>query len=120
MTTALDMFGTIDPVFESIPATRFSKSGGSYVDGIWTEGTETATSHSVNIQPATDREIDSLSGGGERIVDLRRIYVNDGILTNIAPADDWEFDGQRWKTVKLDNRPWRNYCKVFVSRYDTQ
>ena len=117
---SLDMFGQIDAVFTSIPATRVSQSGGSYVDGVWVPGGTTSTQHTVNIQPATDREIDSLSGGGERIVDLRRVYVNDGVLTDIAPADEWEFDGQRWKTIKLDNRPWRNYCKIFVSRYDQQ
>jgi len=117
---SLDMFGTIDAVFVSIPATRYGKTAGGYVDGIWVEGAETATTHVVNIQPATDREIDSLSDGGERINDLRRMYVNDGILTSISEADDWEFEGQRWKTIKTDNRPWRNYCKIFVSRYDTQ
>lgn len=117
---SLNMAGQIDAVFKSIPATRFSKTGGSYVDGLWVEGVETSSPHTVNIQPATDREIESLSSGGERIGDVRRVYVNDGILTDIAPADDWEFDGQRWKTVKLDNRPWRNYCKIFVSRNDDQ
>ncbi len=116
---SLDMFGQIDDVFESIPAQRIAKSG-SYVDGVWTSGAEVATIHRVNIQPATDREIDALSGGGERLTDVRRVYVNDGVLASISPANDWVFDGQRFKTIKLDNRPWRNYCKVLVARYDEQ
>ncbi len=117
---SLNMLNHIDDVFVSLPADRVSESGGGYVDGIWIVGTKSTTSHRVNIQPASDREIDALSQGGERINDARRIYVNDGVLADIAPADDWLFDGQRWKTVKLDNRPWRNYCKVIVSRYDEQ
>jgi hypothetical protein len=117
---SLDMFGQIDDVFVSIPADRISKSGGAYVDGIFVPGVETVTPHTVTIQPASDREIAALSGGGERVVDLRRVYVNDGVLASISEADDWSFDGQLWKTVKLDNRPWRNYCKAIVSRYDEQ
>ena len=117
---SLDMEGHIGDVFESIPANRVSKTGGAYVLGIWTDGTETTTPHTVTIQPASDREIQVLSKGSERILDLRRVYVNDGVLASISQADDWLFDGQRWKTVKLDNRPWRNYCKAIVSRYDEQ
>lgn len=117
---SLDMQGHIDDVFESTPADRIAKTGGAYVDGIWTDGTETTTPHKVTIQPATDKEIQALSSGSERILDMRRVYVNDGVLASISQADDWVFDGQRFKTVKLDNRPWRNYCKIIVSRYDEQ
>ena len=117
---SLDMRGHIDSVFESIPAQRVGKTGGSYVNGIWVDGVETETPHNVDIQPASDREIAALISGGERVTDVRRVYVNDGVLASISQADDWLFDGQRWKTVKLDNRPWRNYCKAIVSRYDVQ
>lgn len=117
---SLDMFNHIGPVFQSIPADRISKTGGAYVDGKYVEGTETITPHIVTIQPASDREIDALVSGGERIVDARRVYVNDGVLASISQADEWIFDGQSWKCVKLDNRPWRNYCKAIVSRIDDQ
>lgn len=117
---SLDMFGQIDDVFESIQADRVSKTGGAYVNGLWVDGVETETPHTVTIQPASDREIAALVSGGERITDARRVYVNDGVLAEISQADDWLFDGQRWKTVKLDNRPWRNYCKAIVSLYDSQ
>lgn len=118
MARILDMSGTIDSTFQSIPAERTSMTGGGYVDGIWVDGVETTAPHMVTIQAATDREIDFLSHGGERILDVRRIYVNDGDLYSISPSDNWVFDGQTWKTIKLDNRPWRNYCKIFVSRLD--
>lgn len=116
----LDMFGHIGDVFKSIPANRIAKTGGAYVNGIWVDGTETSTPHDVTIQPASDKEIAVLSSGSERILDMRRVYVNDGVLASISQADDWVFDGLRFKTVKLDNRPWRNYAKIIVSRYDDQ
>lgn len=83
--------------------------------------TLTATKkHNITAQPAGDREIDTLSVGGERIKDARKIYVNDGDFYSIMPSDIWVFDGQRFKCMKLDNRPWRNYCKAIVVRIDDQ
>lgn len=117
---SLDMTGHIGPVFETHSATRKSFSGGSYVDGVWTDGSETTTTHSVTIQPASDREIETIEKGGDRISDARRIYINDGVLAEISQADTWEFEGQQWKCYKLDNRPWRNYCKAIVARFDDQ
>ena len=116
---SLDMMGFIDPVFTSIPATRIAKTGGGYdSDGIYQPGVETTTSHTVNIQPATDREIETLEKGGERIVDARVLNINDGIDASISPADVWEFDGQRYKCHALDNRYWHNMCRAVVSRID--
>lgn len=117
---SLDMSGHIDPVFTSIPATRIAKTGGGYgADGIYQPGTETSTSHTVNIQPATDREIETLEKGGERIKDARVLHVNDGIDASISPSDVWQFDGQSYKCHDLDNRYWRNYCRAVVSRIDS-
>ncbi len=117
---SLDMAGHIDDVFESLPAIRISNTGGGYVNGLWVDGAEVQSSHRVTLQPLNTREIQNLSAAGERITDVRKIYVNDGILTSISQADDWEIDGQRWKCIALDNRPWRNYCKAIISRYDVQ
>ncbi len=117
---SLDMEGFVDDTFESIPAQRFSRSG-SYVDGIWVPGTEVETPHSVNLQTASLKEIQSLDSGGERLNDVRKVYINDGIDASLAPSDTWEFEGLsgRYKTIQLDNRPWRNYCKSIVSRIDS-
>ena len=117
---SLDMSGHIGPVFKSGPATRTSFTGGGYVNGLWVDGTTTTTSHTVTVQPASDREIETLEKGGDRVVDARRIYVNDGLLAEITQADTWTFDGQEWKCYKLDNRPWRNYCKAIIARFDDQ
>ena len=117
---SLNMSGHIDQVFESIPATRIKFTGSGYVDGIYVDGVETPTPHTVTVQQASDRDIESIEKGGERIVDARRVYVNDGIDASISPSDAWVFQGQRWKCGKLDNRPWRNYCRAIVYRIDDQ
>jgi hypothetical protein len=122
MTTALDMFGQIDDVFTSTyDAVRISKTGGGYVDGIWQDGTESRTTHPLtNIQQVRDRELEFLMNGGQRIGDTRVLYLNDGITEEINRGNEWEFFGQRWKVLKLDLRPLRNYCKIIVERIDDQ
>ena len=118
---SLDMEGHIDDTFESFEAIRYATVDGYRdADGVWVEGTTTTTPHSVNAQPLTDREFVSLSGGNERIQDTRNLWINDGTGASIQEADEWEFDGQRWRCLKLDNRPYRNYCKVTVTRLDVQ
>lgn len=117
---SLNMEGQIDGVFESVEASRTVDTGGAWVDGIWTPGTPITTPYVVNIQPASDREVDFLRQGGERITDARRIYINQGDMQLIDQTGTWTFLGQQWKAVKVDNRYWRNYCKVIVTRIDDQ
>lgn len=119
---SLDMEGHIDDTFESFEAIRISVTDGGRdpLTGLWVDGTEVETPHSVNAQPVSDRKIDSLSQGGERISDARHLYINDGVLTSIQEADLWEFEGQRWRCLEMDNRHWRNYCRVTVTRLDVQ
>ena len=119
---SLDMGGHIDACFQSTIATRTSLSSGSYVAGRWVGGSPTIAPHVVNLQPLSDKEIDFLKDGGERVLDARKIYVNDGDLYSLGEKDTWVFDGVDgvFKTVKLDKRPWRNYCKIIVSRIDDQ
>ncbi|MCC3717001.1 hypothetical protein LLE78_12685, partial [Staphylococcus haemolyticus] len=109
----------IGKVFKPVPADHVGKSG-SYVDGIWVTSTSGPVAFTVNIQPLSDKEIDFLRQGGQRIVDPRKIYVNNGDLDSIALDGEWVFLGQRWKVIRTDNRPWRKYCKVIVDRYDQQ
>lgn len=117
---SLSMHGQIDGVFQSVPASRTVDTTGDFIDGIWVPGTTATSPYVVNIQPATDREVDFIRQGGERIVDGRRIYINEGDMQLIDQTGTWEFLGQQWKAVKVDNRHWRNYCKVIVSRIDDQ
>jgi len=115
----LDMGGHIDDAFRSVPATR-TPIGGSYVNGRWTLTPGAPVSLDINTQPASDKEIDFLSQGGERITEARRVYVNSGDLNAINLKGEWEFLGVKWKEVSLDNRPWNNYCKALVVRKDDQ
>jgi len=116
---SLDMFGHIDDTFATVTVTRTTTEPGGYVDGVYIPGNETITTHRyVNIQPVSDREINSLQGGGERIEDARNLYINDGTTTNLTPSDKFEFLGQVWKSIKADNRYWHNKCRVTVVRVD--
>lgn len=118
---SLNMSGHIDAVFRSVLATFTPIEGGAYVDGLWVPAINApVTGYVVNIQPLSERELDFLQRGGERILDPRRIYVNNGDLNRITLDGEWFFLDQRWKVVKTDNRPWRNYCKVIVDRFDDQ
>jgi len=117
---SLNMEGQIDGVFESVEASRTVDTSGDWIDGIWTPGAPSTAPYTVNIQPANDREIDFVQRAGERIVDVRRIYINEGDMQLIDQTGTWAFLGQQWKAVKVDNRYWRNYCKVIVTRIDDQ
>ena len=118
---SLNMTGHIDGMFKSVEATRtYQSAAGAYVNGIWQPGATTTDTYHVNVQQVSDRELNFLSQGLERVLDYRRIYVNSGNLNSITLDGTWEFIGQKWKTVKLDNRPWRKYCKIIVSRIDDQ
>lgn len=116
----LDMGGHIDGVFRSVAATFTPVSTGYDDNGLPAPTTGTSTAFTVNIQPLNLRELDILTRGNVRIVDGRKIYVNSGDLQTIEDNGVWEFLGQKWKTVQSDNRYWRNYCKVIVSRIDPQ
>ncbi|MGH9932943.1 MAG: hypothetical protein ACREA9_27465 [Pyrinomonadaceae bacterium] len=120
MSSTLSMFGHIDDVFKSVPATR-TVTGGSSVDGIWVPGTPVTVDHIVNIQPVTQgREIDFLRNAGERIEDSRVIHLNDVNMQGVNQIGTWNFLGQSWKTVICDNRYWNDFCRLVVVRIDDQ
>jgi hypothetical protein len=114
------MAGHVDDTFVSVPASRAVAVDGQFIDGIWVPGTTDTKDYTVNIQQASDREIDFIRQGGERITDVRRIYINDGEMQLIDQTGTWTFLSQQWKAVKCDNRWWRDYCKVIVMRIDDQ
>ncbi|WP_432782434.1 hypothetical protein WJ803_01745 [Pseudomonas veronii] len=117
---SLSMEGHIDDVFVSVAASRTVSVDGQFVEGIWVPGATETNPYVVNIQQASDREVDFIRQGGERITDVRRIYINQGEMQLIDQTGTWTFLGQQWKAVKVDNRHWRNYCKVIVMRIDDQ
>lgn len=117
---SLSMEGHIDDVFVCVAASRTVDTNGQLVEGIWTPGAPDTKDYVVNIQKASDREVDFIRQGGERITDVRRIYINQGEMQLIDQTGIWTFLGQQWKAVGCDNRYWRNYCKVLVMRIDDQ
>lgn len=117
---SLDMEGTIDDVFESVPATRTGKTNVFGDDGRPVVVKGAPNEHKVTIQALSNKELQSLSLGAERTNDIRKIYVNDGDLYSIDAADEWTFLGitGTFRTIALDNRPWRNYCRAIVALKD--
>lgn len=129
----LDMYGFIDPVFESRPeggVTLIVPGEGGYTGpgGTWEEGEpQRKLLQLVNIQPASLKTIETLVGQGGTMqpTDWRVLRINDG--TMIYPDDNGLFahllefsDGlamRQWRVRQADCRPWRSYCKVIVERY---
>lgn len=118
--TALDMSGHIDGEFKSTGATRVTDTGSRNELGIWVESKSDPIPHNITLQPANARRVQNLIRGGRRVVDGRTVYVNDGDLYSIQPSDVWQFDDidGKFEAVEIDNRPWRNYCRMTVSRID--
>ena len=123
---SLDMIGFIDDTFESVLALRTAKTS-TFANGRPVNSVAAPKPHTVNVQPLSNKQIQSLDIGAERKNDTRRIWVNDGDLYSILPSDEWTFAGTQakrmgiegtFRTLELDNRPWRNYCRVIVSRKD--
>jgi hypothetical protein len=120
----LDLFGHIDGTFHTSTATLYRVTGAYSADGSWIDDAPVTSTHAVNDQPATPSQIKWLNPGGERNIELRNIYVNDGtMLRPSAPghaADELEFDAgfgvKRWKVIQADCRPTRNYCHAIVER----
>lgn len=114
----LTVRGLIKGDFDSkLSVVRIIETGGAYVDGRWVPGTETRKAYTANVQPVSDHELDFLSSGGERIVDARKLYINENV-EDVDLSGEWEFLGSRWKPVKMDNRLSRHYLKITVARKD--
>ncbi len=116
----LSMAGHIDQVFKSVEAVRVSNLPGAYVNGLFVKGAEKRTPHDITLQPVSDDELKFLEQGGERRGDVRKIYINSGNLAEITIDDRWLLNGVEgeFKSIKMDNRHWRDYCKVIVSAKD--
>lgn len=118
---SLSMAGHIDGVFQTVTVDVKTEVGGKYVDGIWVDGTFTTTSFPrVTIQPLNDNELDMILRAEQRILDVRKLYINSGNMSVLELNEDVWFLGQRWKVIRRDYRPWRKYVKLIVDRFDDQ
>jgi len=105
--------------FYPYEATRFSNEGAYNNIGIWVKNLVEKEIYNVNKQPSTAKEKDFLERGGERIVETSNIYLDNCVDTAMITEEDfWKINEIMYKTIALDNRPIRNYCKIVVSRID--
>lgn len=82
----------------------------------------------ANVQPASDKEIEILQIGAERINDIRVIHRNDGngieVSTpgNLADilvfAESPDKPVTWWKAMATDYRPWHNLCRAVIAKLD--
>lgn len=118
---SLSMQGQIDGVFRTVNVTFTNTPDGGYVDGIYQPGVPVSTTfRNVTIQPLTDDELDLLLRAGQRIIDARKLYINNGNFDALQLNAKVEFLSQEWKLIKADVRPWRKYAKLIVDRKDDQ
>lgn len=121
MSGALSMQGHVDGVFRTVDVTFTNTPDRQYVDGISVPGVPVSTIfRNVTIQPLTDDELDLLLRAGQRIIDARKLYINNGNFDALQLSAKVEFLSQEWKLIKADVRPWRKYAKLIVDRIDDQ
>lgn len=82
----------------------------------------------ANVQPASDKEIEFLQIGAERVNDIRVIHRNDGkgieVSTDGKLADILVFSetpdkpATWWKAMATDFRPWHNFCRSVIAKLD--
>lgn len=81
----------------------------------------------ANIQQASDKEIEFLGIGGERVNDVRVVHRNDGKGIRVSTPDnladvlifsDGITDDIWWKSINTDYRPWHNFCRATVVKLD--
>lgn len=118
---SLVMAGQIDGVFQTVPVEVIAQEY-AYVDGISQPvGPKVVTKFPrVTIQPLNDNELDMILRAEQRILDVRKLYINSGNLSVLELNEDVWFLNQRWKVIRRDYRPWRKYVKLIVDRYDDQ
>lgn len=81
---------------------------GSYVNGIWQDGTEITTTFTADIQPMTSREISNLSIGSMNLGKIK-IYTNDDLNImgdgNNQKGDiiTWDGDGNDYEVISCDS-----------------
>ena len=71
-----DMAGFVDSNFSTHVVT-IKATGGSYIDGIWVLSESEGVQHGASVQPLNNAERQNLVQGGRRLVDARKIYIND-------------------------------------------
>lgn len=109
----------IDDEFSKAIGTRFPRQT-NYVNGKLVVNQSIGDAREVDVRPATERQIEFLASGGERVIEVLNLYVNTGDIASIEKGDYWmlsDRDGT-FKAVSLDKRLSTGRCRVTVSRLD--
>ncbi len=95
--------------------TVVSKSGGSYVDGLFVSGAETTKKALASVQPPTPEQLQTLEEA-ERTKDIRVFYINKKVITGGISggeqADEISHKGIRYKVIGLGD--WSSYGYQFA------
>lgn len=95
-----------------VPLTIYRKSAGSYVNGFWVEGAETAIPITASIQPTSGEEMLSLPEG-RRNRKTYSLFTSTPIQVIVGGAnpDQITIYGERYEVVRVE--PWQNNPGVF-------
>ena len=96
-----------------VPLNIYRKSGGSYINGIWFEGTDTVIPITASIQPTTGEEMLSLPEGRRN----RKTYAlftstKIDLIVNLQNPDQIEIYGERYEIIRVE--VWQNNPAVFA------
>lgn len=125
---SINMMGHVSPPFVT-HTPQLVRYGETIVDFETVYAQTYTDTFQANIQAASDREIEFLTNGGERINDIRIVHRNDGkgieistpekladiLIFSVNPGVD---DPIWWKAIQVDYRPWHNFCRAAVVRVD--
>lgn len=124
----LNMRGHVSGPFISHPGVQRMRYSSQIVDHVPKLTLTLLDSFDANVQPASDKEIEFLQIGAERINDIRVIHRNDGkgieVSTEGNLADILVFaetpdkPATWWKAIATDYRPWHNFCRAVIAKLD--
>lgn len=124
----LNMRGHVSGPFVTHPGVVLNRYASEIVDFEPALALSYTDSFNANVQPVSDKEIEFLQIGAERINDVRVIHRNDGkgieVSTPGKLADILVFAETPdkpvtwWKSIATDFRPWHSFCRAVVAKLD--
>lgn len=107
-----------------IPITLLRKVQGAWVNGKWVEGIETPVVIDVNIQPIKGHEL-LMFPEADRTKEWYKLYSASEIRTDKEGTNGWEadefvYEGQRYKVVKTQTHRMGllNHTKAWAARIE--
>jgi hypothetical protein len=115
----IDVSDVVDSIEFTQAVTVNRVAPGSYVDGLWVDGANSATAISAAVQPLSDRDRQALPEG-IRTMELLKLYTTFQLRTADEKAglsaDDIVFQGDTYKVVALTNWTSNGYVRAYVER----